>query len=884
MKRILGEQWGAWTIAWIVLWLAVALPPARAAEGGYRFAPDPVGAVTEFQVEPEGVATSPSGLKYLVATDRVLLTGRQPIWHRQISYLIAEERGLENAGQFSLAYQPAYQRVEIHAIDVWRDGQRLDRRASSRIDVLRRESELESGILDGSLTINITVPDLRLGDRLAYRYSVVGYNPVFGAGYHDSYLARFGVPVGLRQIGFVYPAAMKLQWRAPQQGFTTGLRDAGDVRILEATAHNLKGVSEEENAPTTYDPYGRVEVSTGSGWADVVAWALPLYPHGFRDRKVATPLIERLKLSRADPMGSALRATAFVQGEIRYTGLDMGENSHAPNPPELTLERRFGDCKDKTTLLIALLSEAGIQADPVLVDTEERAAISQRLPSPLAFNHVIVRARVAGQELWIDPTLERERGDFASRRALAFGRGLPIRAGVDALVALPDPMPAAPQVEVSQTIALRKQEAQASADFQVATEYRQGFAEGVRQGFSSDGVEEMGKSYLNYMQGYYEGLRAKGAPAFEDRETTFKVKEHYKLQWNTVEDGTTFGIVMFQLLDWLPKIADRERLSPLALGGPRHGRQTIRSTLPGGWSIGDEKKVVESPYFRFERTVRTEGNALVIAADWRRLADEVPASAVPQLRKDVAQVRELLQYDVDLDPEFPLFASKPRDWLWPLAVLPLTGLLLGLAWLLRRRVAVAGMLYRPRLTLAGLVQRDGVIVGGLVLLLLSLLLDTVYEVGGRAATGNGLPWLLGMSLGLMFGLAVRWLIWSGLLKAAFRIIGHRLDYVALLATTGWASVPMTLLAVMALLALRFDLSLLGDGADPGAAQWPGLLVALLLLMVGLCWSLIALVNAYASLAGIRRRRSLAVVIVAFLLCVVALLPFAGLYLLTRGVA
>lgn len=853
---------------------AICLPAAFAQ--GYRFAPDPPGVVSAFQVESDQPATASDGIKYLVAADQVLLTGARPLWHRTTSYRVVDERGLEEGGQFSLTYQPTYQQVEIHAIDVVRDGQRLDRRQASRIDELRRESGLESRLLDGRLTVTVTVPDLRVGDTVTYRYSVIGDNPVFKGGYHDSYSARFGVPLGLRLVSFRYPQALSLQSQVAD-GFETTQRDEGNTRTLEASMRNLAAVSEEENTPSSYNPYGRIEVSTAADWRDVVGWALPLYPRTFVDRSELMAVSSRLRLDRADPMGSALRAVAFVQGEVRYTGLDMGTNSHAPNRPELVLARRFGDCKDKATLLIALLSEVGIPADPVLVNTEQKAAVAGRLPSPLAFNHVIVRARLQGRDIWIDPTLERERGDFQSRRSLPFGYGLPIQTGANALVRIPDLLPDAPQVDVRQSIKLGVNGEQLSADFAVATDYRQGFADDVRKAFSMDGPEKVGKSYLNYMQGYYEGLRAQAMPNAGERDASFNVQEQYRLDWKKSE-ATIFGIVFFQILDWLPKIADQERHSPLALGGPRYGRQTIRTTLADGWSIDPQRDRIATAFFRFERSVSVDGSELVIVSTWQRYADEIPAAEVAKIRPELARIRELLQYDVDLEPESPWLSSKPRDWLWPLAVLPLTILLLGVAWLLRRRFALAGMLYRPRVTVQGFMARGGIGALGAILVWCAIAMDASFELGSRA-TNEGRPgFLAGMALALLVGLGVRWFIWVGATQLAFRLLGQRLAFGSLWRVSGWASVPMIALSLAAAAALKFDFSSLADKGVPTPAQLPGLIIAVALMVAGVAWTLVAMINGYAALAGIRRRRALA----AWAIAGAFLLPFAILFFVLKA--
>ena len=98
----------------------------------------------------------------------------------------------------------------VHAIDVWRGGQRLDRRQQSRIEVLRREAGLEAGLLDGGRELSVTIPDIRVGDRIEYRYTIHGYNPVFGRGYHDYWSSRFSAPLGVRTVHIDYPMGMSL--------------------------------------------------------------------------------------------------------------------------------------------------------------------------------------------------------------------------------------------------------------------------------------------------------------------------------------------------------------------------------------------------------------------------------------------------------------------------------------------------------------------------------------------------------------------------------------------------------------------------------------------------------------------------------------------------
>lgn len=89
--------------------------------------------------------------------------------------------------------------------------------------------------------------------------------------------------------------------------------------------------------------------------------------------------------------------------EIRYTGVEFSEASLVPRKPAEVLQRKYGDCKDKSTLAVALLRAAGIDAYVVLLRSALDADIEPELPGIDAFNHAIVY--VPGpSEIWLDPT------------------------------------------------------------------------------------------------------------------------------------------------------------------------------------------------------------------------------------------------------------------------------------------------------------------------------------------------------------------------------------------------------------------------------------------------------------------------------------------------
>ncbi|WP_132999511.1 DUF3857 domain-containing protein [Luteimonas arsenica] len=854
--------------------LAIVLFPAsgQGAER-HRVAPDP----DWIEMLPvrggEGSAQVADGARFLLVDDQVNLLGAEPVWHRRLVEQVVQERALASAARLSIDFQPLYQRVELHAVELLRAGERLERIGRADVQVLRREAEMESGLLDGRLTVQITVPDVRVGDRVEYRFSVIGANPIFGSEYHDVYRAAYSVPLAERRVRFVYPPGVELRHLADRPGYRVLEGGGQGHRSLEVRASDLPRVTEDDDTPQWHDSFGRLQFSTLADWPAVARWAEPLYPARLTDRAQAVELARRLGLDAADPRGSLERAIAFVQGEVRYTAIDMGSNSHAPSAPETTLERRFGDCKDKSALLVSLLAEAGIEAEPVLVNTVARAAVLERLPSPLAFDHVVVRARLADGEVWIDPTRDRERAPLAAREPLPFRFGLPVFSG-GGLVEVPAPPPVQPAIEVTQRIRLETMGDRAQALFGVVTDYRRGNAEGTRAQYEDHEPSDIGDRYLSYMRGFYDGIAAAGLPGAVDAPEpgAMRVVESYRLDWDTGREGRDFGIVLFQLADWLPRLKRDDRNMPLLLGGPDHATHAIRVDYPRGWSISPEDDRVENPWFTFERRVSVEGGDLVVRGSWRRHADEVPAADYARFREDVATARDLLVFDVNLGAGVPLLAARPADWAWPLAAFVLACVLLVLAWWRRLADPLSGMVFAPRHAMARLLDSRRAWWGATALVLATSVLIGGMEEGAAFATGDD-----GSYLRLVGGIAST-LVWFPLFtlltKGCFRMLSVRAGFQPLLLAAAWACVPYLLFMLLACLALggRFEIFTEGHELQPG--EIVALLSALLFIAVGMWWYLVATVNANAVAAGTTRARALGALMLSSLFLVVLVVAFA----------
>ncbi len=90
--------------------------------------------------------------------------------------------------------------------------------------------------------------------------------------------------------------------------------------------------------------------------------------------------------------------------QVRYVGVAFGIGRYQPHQASEVLSNQYGDCKDKHTLLAAMLDELGLHPDAVLIG--EGVRFNEALPSPGAFNHLITQVAVDGKPVWLDATAE----------------------------------------------------------------------------------------------------------------------------------------------------------------------------------------------------------------------------------------------------------------------------------------------------------------------------------------------------------------------------------------------------------------------------------------------------------------------------------------------
>lgn len=308
-------------------------------------------------------------------------------------------------GNLSLAWRPSSGAPTVHMINVHRGNEVINVLDGASFEILRREDQLEAASLTGILTAVLHIEDLRVGDELEVAVTTRSNDPTLGSSVSGIlFLAPEPAPGRFR---------MNLSWDSGQQPTVQMTPDFAAVAVRTQSAISLSfdnpdRVSLPNDAPPRYRWQRILEFSDFSSWQSISARFAPLYQQAslLDPQSPLKAEARRIASEHADPLDRARAALALVQREVRYIYIGMDNANLTPATAEQTWRRRYGDCKGKTALLLALLNELGIEAAPVLVNSGGGDdGMEARLPSPGMFDHVIVRATIGGSRFWLDGTL-----------------------------------------------------------------------------------------------------------------------------------------------------------------------------------------------------------------------------------------------------------------------------------------------------------------------------------------------------------------------------------------------------------------------------------------------------------------------------------------------
>lgn len=317
---------------------------------------------------------------------------------------IQSQGGVQAFGQLLYPYASANERLELLSLRVVHPDGSLDEGPRAMQD-LPAPVTAQFPLYSDLHFLHVTVPPLKPGDRLEYALRAEVHTPRAPGHFWVDHTFSQAVPALEEEVELDVPAERQLAIHAV--GVEALPVDEAQSRRLYRWHRSYSPADE------TADEAPNVRISTFTSWDAVAAWYWQLQHDRLdTDRAMHRKVVE-LIAGAETPIDKVRAIYRHVSQEYRYLSLSFGLGRIQPHQAREVFASGYGDCKDKHTLLAALLAEIGIEAKPVLISTARD--LVEDVPSPGQFDHLITAiprsvlgdgaASVAGDWLWLDSTL-----------------------------------------------------------------------------------------------------------------------------------------------------------------------------------------------------------------------------------------------------------------------------------------------------------------------------------------------------------------------------------------------------------------------------------------------------------------------------------------------
>lgn len=365
---------------------------------------------------------------------------------------INNRQGADSLAVFPVTYDPATEEVRfLSAHVVHDDGSSAD--APQADDAPVSESVGYETFYDVRNKY-VQMPPMRAGDfvEIAYRVLPTTLESLYGDYFGD--LQTFGglAPTLFQQYVVITPDGKPLYTKAVRFPGESTQHTVDGNTVYSWTARSLAPQISEPSAPPAIEQAPYITVSAFQTWDQFGQWYRQLIRDTFMmNDPELVQTVNQLVAGKATEQAKVDAIYRWVIQNTHYVALEFGIHGYRPYPVTEVFHRRYGDCKDKASLLIAMLHQAGIRSEFVLVRVRELGVIDPTIPSVADFDHAIVY--VPDLHRYLDGTAEYNGADeLPEGDQRAFVLRLPVDGDLGGTAAATAPAAQARLVETRATL------------------------------------------------------------------------------------------------------------------------------------------------------------------------------------------------------------------------------------------------------------------------------------------------------------------------------------------------------------------------------------------------------------------------------------------------
>ena len=216
-----------------------------------------------------------SGIVILLI-DRQESLERNAFYYHEVRKLISEN-GVQNGASLAVSFNPAFEKLIFHSIQLIRGGVTSDRLDRSRIKLSANANNPDRLIHDSSSSADLVLNDVRVGDLVEFSYTREGANPLKQGKYSSTYAMQWDFPILQNDLRLTYASDGKINFRARNGAVQPTITTLNGITELSYKANNVAGRVVQDDVPEGCSPRQRREISEFQNWAELVHWAMHLF-------------------------------------------------------------------------------------------------------------------------------------------------------------------------------------------------------------------------------------------------------------------------------------------------------------------------------------------------------------------------------------------------------------------------------------------------------------------------------------------------------------------------------------------------------------------------------------------------------------------------------
>ena len=544
----------------------------------------------------------------------VLPTGKSRYTSHQVVKILTD-RGRQQYDDIAIPYQPMAQYITVNiARTILPDGSVVEPLDEAYNDVTP-PGLLSYNLYSDAMWKVISMPALEPGVCIEYQVTLedTGAQTVGNETWFWGDFSFQSTDVTLQSnYALRVPRDVHFQWQAVNCQLEPQVRHEEEASTFIWTYGESPGLVEEVGMPATKDIAPRLSYSSVKSWDAVYEWYKELAKEQYAADEAIEATVQAITANLVAPSDKVQALYHFVASQIRYVGIELGQGAYQPSPACQVFQMRYGDCKDKTTLLIAMLNLVGIKAFPVLLNPTPYERVDIEIPSLGQFSHVITAVpRDDGSYLWLDATSEV--CSYGDLPASDQGRkGFVIGETRGEFVDIPTFPPESNRLIVNMEIGLSesgglrgKMRVETSGQYNLETrlQYKPVHPSAWKDTFAGELSAQFPGVKINRVK--ISDLNNLTVPVHVEIE--FAVDKYVK----RIDGSLLFPLPSDEFTDYAELFAASGRKYPLEFSYPLQMEKTIRIALPQGWTAALPKDLeVAHSFASMERQYESGGSEI----------------------------------------------------------------------------------------------------------------------------------------------------------------------------------------------------------------------------------------------------------------------------------